>query len=45
MVTADGGRVEPGLVQLSSSGPPRQVLRIKHGPYFIADCTTVTELA
>ena len=27
------------------SGPAREMLRVKHGTYFVADCRTVAEVA
>ena len=45
MVTPDGWRVEPILVQRHLSRPPRQMLRVRNGTYLIADCATVAEVA
>ena len=45
MVSADGYRVEPILVQRSLRRPPRAALRITWRGYFMADCATVTEVA
>ena len=44
MVT-DGWRVEPVVVQVSGFHPARQMLRVKRGPYFVADCRSVEEVA
>ena len=45
MVTPDGWRVEPVVVQVSLSRPGRQVLRVKRGRYWVADCRSVAEVA
>ena len=45
MVSADGWRVEPVVVQVSLARPGRQMLRVKRGPYFVADCRSVDEVA
>lgn len=45
MVTADGHRVEPVLLQRSLRRPPRPALRITFRGYFVADVHTVSEVA
>jgi hypothetical protein len=45
MVSPDGHRVEQVLVQWSLSRPPRAMLRVRHGTYYVADCSTVEEVA
>lgn len=45
MVSPDGHRIEQVLVQRSLSRPPKPYLRVRHGVYFVADCTTVDEVA
>jgi hypothetical protein len=45
MVSADGYRVEPILVQRSLRRPPRAALRITWRGYLVRDCTTVHEVA
>jgi hypothetical protein len=45
MVTPDDWRVEPVLVHLSLSRPPRQKLRILRAQHLIADCATVADVA
>jgi hypothetical protein len=45
MVTPDGWRGEPVVVQVSLARPGRQLLRVKRGPYFIADCQSIDEVA
>lgn len=32
-------------MQVSLSRPARQMLRVKHGPYWVADCRTVDAVA
>ena len=44
MVSADGFRVEPILVQRSLRRPPRPALRITFRKYHIADVETVYEV-
>jgi hypothetical protein len=44
MVSADGYRVEPILVQRSLRKPPRPALRITWRGYYVADCSTVHEV-
>ena len=45
MVSADGYRVEPILVQRSLHRPPRPMLRITWRGYHIADCSAVHEVS
>jgi len=45
MVTPDGWRVEPVIVQVSLARPGGQMLRVKRGPYWVADCRSVDEVA
>jgi hypothetical protein len=45
MVTPDGWGVVPVLIQVSLARPGRQVLRVTRGPYFVADCRSVEEVA
>jgi hypothetical protein len=45
MVTPDAWRVEPVAVQVSLARPGRQMLRVKRGRYWVADCRTVDEVA
>jgi hypothetical protein len=46
MISEDGSwRVEPVVVQVSLSRPGRQMLRVKRGPYWVADCRSVDEVA
>lgn len=45
MVTPDGWRVEPVLVQVLLARPGRQMLRVKRGRYLVADCRSVEEVA
>lgn len=45
MVSPSGHRVEQVLVQRSLSRPPRPMLRVEHGSYYLADCATVAEVA
>lgn len=44
-MTLDGWRVEPVLVQRALTRPPRQMLRVRRGSYFVADCASVAEVA
>ena len=44
MVTPDGYRVERIIVWNSLSGPPREMLRVKHGNYLVADCASIAEV-
>ncbi len=45
MVSADGYRVEPILIQRSLRRPPRPALRITWRGYHVADCETVHEVS
>ena len=45
MVSPDGWRVDPVIVQTSLARPDRPMLRVKHRPYLVADGHTVTELS
>ena len=45
MVSADGHRIELVLLQKSLRRPPRPALRVTWRGYFLADCTTVAEVA
>ena len=45
MVSPDGYRLEPIMVQRSLSRPTRQMLRVRRGTYLVADCRTVAEVA
>jgi hypothetical protein len=45
MVSPDGYRVEQVTVQKSLRRPPRPMLRVRRGTYFVADCATVAEVA
>ena len=45
LVSPDGHRVERILVRKSLAGPAKEMLRVKHGSYFVADCATVAEVA
>jgi hypothetical protein len=45
MVTADGWRVETVVVQVSLARPGQQMLRVKRGPYWVADCRSIDEVA
>lgn len=45
MVSPEGHRVEQVMVQRSLSRPPKAMLRVRHGTYFVADCATVAEVA
>ena len=33
------------MVRSTSAGPPRPMLRVRKGSYYIADCATVAEVA
>ncbi len=41
MVTPDGWRVEHVVVQVSLARPAQQMLRVKRGRYWVADCRSV----
>lgn len=43
-VSPDGVRVEPVLVQESLLRPPKTMLRVRKGTYYIADCATIAEV-
>ena len=45
MVSPDAHRVEAVMVQKHLSRPPRPMLRVRKGSYYIADCPTVAEVA
>lgn len=45
MVSPDGYRVEQVTVQRQLGRPPRMMLRVRKGSYFVADCATVAEVA
>src|SRR5215218_9247588 len=45
LVSPDGYRVERILVRRTLDRPAREMLRVRHGTYFVADCTTVAEVA
>ena len=45
MVTPDGWRIEPVVVQVSLARRGRQMLRVKRGRYCIADCRSAAEVA
>jgi hypothetical protein len=45
LVSPDGHRLERILVRRTLDGPAREMLRVKHGTFFVADCRTVAELA
>ena len=45
MVSADGYRIEPILIQRSLQRPPRAALRVTWRGRWIADCATVQEVA
>ena len=45
LVSPDGHRVERIMVRKTLNGPAREMLRVKHGTYFVADCRTVAEVA
>jgi len=42
---SDGVRVERILVQRRLDRPVRQILRVRKGSYFVADCASVGEAA
>lgn len=45
MVSPDGYRVERVVVRRSLQRPPREMLRVRHGTYLVADCATVAGVA
>ena len=45
MVSADGHRIEPILLQRSLRRPPRAALRITFRGFYVADVETVHEVA
>ncbi len=45
MVSPDGYHDQQVTVQKSLSRPPRTMLRVRRGTYFVADCATVAEVA
>jgi len=45
MVSPDGHRVEQVLVQRHLDRPPKPMLRVRRGTYYVADCATVAEVA
>jgi len=45
LVSPDGYRVERILVRKTLDGPAREMLRVRHGTYVVADCRTVAEVA
>src|SRR5215203_1702762 len=45
LVSPQGHRIERILVVKTLNGPAREMLRVKHGTYFVADCRIVAEVA
>lgn len=45
LVSSDGHRVERIIVRRTLDGPAREMLRVRHGTHFVADCRTVAEVA
>ncbi len=45
LVNADGVRVEQIVLQRHLDRPPRTYLRVERSGYYVADCTTVAQVA
>ena len=43
LVSPDGHRAERILVRRTLDGPAREMLRVKHGRYFVSDCAKITD--
>lgn len=45
LVSLDGHRNERNPARRTLAGTAREMLRVKHGTYFVADCASVAEVA